>query len=408
MKVLVLAGGYAQGELIKNLKNRGYEVILADYNEEPIAKAYADGFYKISTLDLIAVEKLAKDENVNYIMTVCTDQALHTIAHVSKKLGLPCYIDYETALNVTNKQFMKKIFYENNIPTSKYTILDSYDETSISKLKFPLIVKPVDCNSSKGVKKVIDNNQLKSALNEAVFYSRTNTAIIEEYISGSEISVDAYVEDGIAKILSISNSDKIKSDDKFVILRGNYPAKCSTKAAKEIQKIVQNIANAFSLKNTPLLVQMINSNETLYVLEFSARSGGGVKHIMVKNASGFDVIDAVIELSIGNKPHIIKIEPEYKYLTNVFIYCHPGIFDHFEGFDELKTSKIIDDYYLFKSKFTKLSEATNSGDRIGGFTIKGNRKKDIIIKYNTIIKNIKVIDIYGKDIMWHELLYDIN
>ena len=84
MKALVLAGGFPQIELIKQLKVRGIETILADYNEEPVAKKYADKFYQVSTLDIDAVRKVAKDEQVDFLITVCTDQALLTVAKVSE------------------------------------------------------------------------------------------------------------------------------------------------------------------------------------------------------------------------------------------------------------------------------------------------------------------------------------
>ena len=46
------------------------------------------------------------------------------MALVSQRLDLPCYIDYLTALNVTNKAHMKRVFVENNIPTAKHVVVD--------------------------------------------------------------------------------------------------------------------------------------------------------------------------------------------------------------------------------------------------------------------------------------------
>lgn len=92
MKALVLAGGFPQIALIKELKSRKIEVVLADYYKDPVAKKYADKFYQVSNLDI---------------------EAIRNVVRVSEDLGLPCYIDYQTALNVTNKQYMKKVFIEN-------------------------------------------------------------------------------------------------------------------------------------------------------------------------------------------------------------------------------------------------------------------------------------------------------
>ena len=97
MKALVVAGGIAQAALIKELKGRGIYTILADKNPKAIAVPYADAFYPVSTLDEDGILDLAKKEKVDFVITACADQVLLVVAKVSEKLGLPCYIDYNTA-----------------------------------------------------------------------------------------------------------------------------------------------------------------------------------------------------------------------------------------------------------------------------------------------------------------------
>ena len=83
MKALILAGGLPQINLIQNLKSRNINTVLADYNEQPVAKGYADMFYQVSTLDVDAIKSVAQKEEVDFLITVCTDQALLTVAQVS-------------------------------------------------------------------------------------------------------------------------------------------------------------------------------------------------------------------------------------------------------------------------------------------------------------------------------------
>ena len=408
MKALVLAGGFPQIALIKELKNRGIKVLLADYYQEPVAKPYADKFYCVSTLDVDSIEKVARNEQVDFLITVCTDQALLTVALVSEHLGLPCYIDYQTALNVTNKEYMKKVFLKDGIPTSKHVILREYDTKALEQMDYPLIVKPVDCNSSKGVIRAQDNEQLREALTNALNLSRTHTAIIEEYIEGQEISVDAYIENGIAHVLSISSSDKIADEERFIIFRGNYPAQRLENVKEKIAETVQKIADFFNLKNTPMLVQMIHREDKIFVLEFSARTGGGAKYLMVKKASGFDVIKAVVDLTLGMKPHVGEKIEENKFISNEFVYCKPGLFERLDGFEELKTEGVISDYYLFKWKGAEMDGVTNSGDRICGFTIQADTKYEMYRKHNQVASRARIIDTKGNDIMRHDLLTELN
>ena len=110
---------------------------------------------------------------------------------------------------------------QNNINSVKYICLTQDDNKKgfasiclkLQQLKYPLIVKPVDCNSSKGVKKVENYQELIPAFDDAVKFSRTNTAVVEEFVSGVELSIDVYVEDGTAHVLSVSKLDKIENNE---------------------------------------------------------------------------------------------------------------------------------------------------------------------------------------------------
>ncbi len=404
MKALVLAGGFPQIALIKELKARKIKVLLADYNSNPVAKEHADEFYQISTLDVGAITELAKESGVDFLITACTDQALLTIAKVSEDLNLPCYIDYETALNVTNKLYMKKVFEKAGIPTAKHIIVENIGEIETNALKYPLVVKPIDCNSSKGVRKVYNQSELGEALKEAIGFSRSRKALVEEYICGREVSVDVQVEDGIAKILCMSYSDKINDNEKFVIFRAQYPIEESDVTKKQIENIAQQIVDAFQLKNSPMLIQTICDGQNVHVLEFSARTGGGVKYILINKVSGFDVISAVLDLTLNKKVHVEAKNIQLKYINNVFLYCYPGKFDHLEGFEELKNEGILSDYYLFKQRGEAIKGITNSGDRIAGFTVQAKSKQELNQKYKTVVQKIKVIDTLGNDILRRDLL----
>lgn len=408
MKALVLAGGFPQIALIKELKRRGIETILADWNREPVARSYADKFYQISTLDVDAVTDVAVNEKVDFVITVCTDQALLTVALVSERLGLPCYIDYQTALNVTNKEYMKDVFISNNIPTSHYLTMDNFDENEIENLHFPLIVKPVDCNSSKGVRKANSLSELKIYFDDAARMSRSKKVIVEEFVEGFELSADIYVENGQAILLSLSNSQKIAEADKFVIFRAVYPPKLDESVYIKVREVAQQIANAFHIQNSPMLIQMITNGRDVSVVEFSARTGGGIKYLLIKNICGFDVVQAVVDLTMGEKPHVQLVSPCAKYIVNDFIYCKPGIFDHLEGFDELKQEGIIKDYYVFKWQYASFDGVHNSGDRVAAYTITADQPDELDKKHKQVRNRIRVIDTNGIDITRHDLLTDLK
>lgn len=407
MKALVLAGGLPQIALIEDLKRRGIVTVLADYFPEPVAKPHADIFYQVSTLDIPAITEVAKKEKVDFLITVCTDQALLTVAKVSEELGLPCYIDYQTALNVTNKSYMKQVFEEKGISTARFRVMGTLEWEKIQNLRYPLIVKPVDCNSSKGVVRVDSPEQLEGAFDQAVKLSRTDTAIVEEFIEGSELSVDVYVENGVAHVLSVSELDKLPEADKFIIFRAKSPADLSEQVKGQIARISQQIADGFGLKNSPMLIQMISDGENAYVLEFSARTGGGEKFVMIQRISGFDVIGAVVDLTLGKTPHVENSNRDAVWFASEFIYCTPGVFETIEGAESLLEDGILCDFYRFRSAGTVFDGIRNSGDRVAGFSMIAPTKDALQEKHNIALARLKVLDENGNDMMRHDLLPDL-
>ena len=112
---IVLGGTVPHAHLISLLKKRGYYTILLDYTPNPPAKEYADEHMPVSTLDVEAVLDVAKSRNARLVISTNVDQANVTCCSVSEKLGLTEPYSYETALNVTDKQRMKRIMWEHNI-----------------------------------------------------------------------------------------------------------------------------------------------------------------------------------------------------------------------------------------------------------------------------------------------------
>lgn len=404
MKALVIAGGIPQIELIKQLKSRGITTILADGSPNAVARPYADSFYHVNIFDIPAIRKIAEEEQVDFLLTVCADQVLLVVAEVSEMLGLPCYIDFKTAQDVSNKLRMKKIFRESGVPTSNYVETDRLDMEAISALRYPLVVKPVDAYSSKGVRKAENEQELRKYYSEAQQISRSGGVIVEEYFEGTEISVDAFVVNGKVRILTVSNSEKIDYKDRFVIFRGRYPISTTDIILNKIEEIAQKIADGFGLVNSPLLIQMLINGEDVSVLEFCARTGGNMKWLLIKYSSGVDVITATIDITLGIEPDLELKDTGHEIVVNDFLYCHPGIFDHLEGFDKMLSEGLINEYYPVRIKGTKMMGVNSSSDRIAGMNIVADSIEEFNDKEKKILESVKVIDSEGRDILRRDLL----
>lgn len=409
MKALVVAGGLPQITLIQQLKERGIETVLVDGSASAIAREYADIFYQVDLFDCEKVKEIALKEQVSFAVTVCADQILLVVAKIAEELGLPWYIDYATAKKVSDKELMKKIFVEHGVPTANYVVLATPDFAKTRHLCYPLIVKPVDAYSSKGVKKVLNEEELEIAFAEASKISRSNNVIVEEFFEGEEISADLFVKNGKAHVLCISNSDKVKDKDHFAIFRGRYPAHLSEMIRTEVERVSQLIADAFGIRNAPMLVQMLTDGKRVVVLEFCARTGGAMKWLLIQHASGVDVIGCVIDLCTGREPEIAIKGPETKYIVNDFVYCKEGIYDHIEGFDRQLAEGNITDYRILRPKGWSFSgRVTSSTDRLCGVTFQADTLEELNRKHRLFVESVRVVAANGEDIMRHDLLPDIE
>lgn len=397
MKVMVLAGGYDQIELINQLKKYGCYVILVDYFENPIAKKYADYHYQESTLDEESVYKIALKEKVDFVITACTDQALNTMAIVNEQLGLKCYLTSEQALKLTNKNKMKQAFVEYQVSTASYIEVQNINQNI--DLQFPLVMKPANSNSSKGVIKVENKLELIEKFEVVKNQSRTNEVIIEEFIEGTEISIDAFVVNGAVSILLVTETLKMDLEEGFII-NGSYYNKerFSKDIIGKIEEEIKKIAMAFCLVNSPLLVQAIIKGNNIYIIECSARMGGGSKHDIIHKLIGINIMEEFVKLSLGKTFQIKK-----NGIANVglveYKYCKPGTIKKIIGLEELVQNKVITSVYTYKSGNTIDRKFSSSSDRLLGYLIVANDLKDLEEKQQTIKSNLKVLDEYNQNIL---------
>ncbi|MBO4870031.1 MAG: ATP-grasp domain-containing protein [Clostridia bacterium] len=402
-KALVLAGGIAQVALLAELKSRGYTTLLADMNPNCVAAKHCDEFHSVSAMDVEGIEKLAKERGIDMVLTACADQILLAEVEVCEALGLRTYLDLKTARMVSDKHYMKEVFMKSGIPTSRYAVLDSYDEEKIEGLRFPLVVKPVDAYSARGVRRCRDREEVKRFLGDAINISRTKTAIAEEYIEGDELTVEAFVCRGKATVLCIGSKNKLNNGG-FVLSGSLYPAGISDGLTEEIRQTTQKIADAFRLENSPLNINMIADGEHAYVLEFCARTGGFVKYEITKIMSGFDPISAIVDLHEGKVPEVGEVRSENRYLMTCYLYCSDGELDRYEGFEDMYEQGIIARYYLVRNKGHKFKNIDSNGDRAAGFFVADDDPGRLTEKYKTALQHLRVLDKDGNDLVRRDLM----
>ena len=294
---------------------------------------------------------------------------------------------------------MKRIMVDKSIPTAAFVNVHDVNDKSVNCLNYPLMVKPADCNGSFGVRKVHNREELIAGFENAVAVSRTHSAIIEEFKEGMEVSVDAFIIDETIHVLMYSMiKKKIFDDSVSIIYQTLIPAPISDKAKANIHRVIEQISKAFNLNNTPLLVQLIIQGDEVFVIEFSARIGGGLKHKTIKSKTGFDILHANINCILGESVNFKTVENHQIY-SRTHLYCHPSVFDHISYPNELIEKGIVEEVSPTKTSGMKVSGATASRDRVGSFLVKALTYNELEDKIAAALKAIKVVDENGNDVL---------
>ena len=401
---MVLAGGSDQADLIEVLRDKfpACEIILIDMASNVVASKFADRHLVVSTMDFNAVRNVVIEERVDCIMTACGDQPLITMAVVSEELGLPCYLTKAQALNMTNKLYMKRLMVDNGIPTSNFLKINNINE-DISKLKYPLMIKPADCNGSLGVRKANNKEQFIEFFTQAQEYSISNSAIVEEFKEGKEIGIDCYALNGKAQILMMGEVRKKKIGDSVLLIYQTYiPADISDRAKENLQQIANNITRVFRLNNTPLLIQTLVNGDEVNVIEFAPRIGGASKHRTITLKTGFDILRANVDAMFGEIPNVKVMENNFMYSRN-HVYARPCIFSHVEGVEDLIEQGIIEEYVPYKMSGASIGEYLASRDRVGSFLVKASNMIELKTKIKQTVNALRVYDINGNDVIKREI-----
>lgn len=404
-KIMILAGGNDQAALIQEIRRKFDEVqvILIDFAKNVVASKYADKHIVESTMDLPKVKQIAQQEKVDYIMTACGDQPLLTMAIVSNELGLPCYMSKEQVLTLTNKMYMKDLMIKNDIPTSLHKTFRSSDLLNIEGLTYPLVVKPVDSNGSKGVRKVTNEEELNEYAQQAFKYSLSDTIIVEEFNKGVEISSDYYIVGDTVTNLMHSQLNKWSPDSNTaVIFQSVIPPNLSPLVRKKLDEIAIKIAKGYNISNSPLLMQTIVNGEDVKVLEFSARIGGGAKYQTIEKVTGFNVLKANLESMLGEHPDVSFV-PSKKYYSRCHLYLTGGAFEALEGIERLKEEGIIEECIITKPFGVVVNPPKSSSDRVASILLVADSRDELKNKIKYAIKNIKVLNDNGEDILCREM-----
>jgi len=404
-RLLVLGAGRHQAPLIRRAEQRGVRVVASDYFPDAPGKAFASFPEDVDALDAAANTALARRHRVDGVITTGTDMAVVTMADVAEACGLPCHLTPDTARVATVKPLMSAALtrHGGRRPASVGVGPGDDPEEIAPLLRFPVVVKPADSQGQRGMARVEDAGRLAAAVAEAAAESRTSRAIVEEFVTGPEVTASAWVSRGIPHILMVTDRVTYNPPPHIgIALRHVYPSAAAAGRLPEVAAQVNAAAAAYEMTEGPLYVQMIVGADAVWTVEAGARVGGGHENRLIPHATGIDVTDRLIDLALTGRSEPVRhdyddADPGAHALVN-FLVARPGTAARLTGFDDPPPGFVEGGFYV-EEGYTQ-GEIVNSLGRVGWFLAEGHDPADLSARADAIYCHLRFEDASGRNLLF--------
>jgi len=388
-KILIFGGGENQLTLIKASKNLSVESVVIDPDPNAPGKRIADHFEFVGSVDYNRTKEIALKYKIDGIVTSQMENPLILMSRLAAELG---YIFPSEAIirNCRNKDLMKKVFIKSGVPCAKGIRIGSDEEISSEKLMnfiYPLIIKPVDSYSSRGVYKVNDFTELKYFENQSRSFSSDKSVIIEEFIEGKEYSVESLTYRGITKIIQIT--EKIITSYPYTVEIGHIqPAELTRDEKSIITALILKAINALGIENSAAHSELMITPNGPVIIEIGARLGGDfISSYLTLASTGLNMDEGAINIALGNPPETNLQFNNFSYIK--YLELPSGnIVGKIDNWMPIRTYPGVVYASLSIKEGQVIPPVTDSSKRSGFVIVKGGSRNGVINLADEMIKSL--------------------
>ena len=302
-KLAILGANEAITMLINKAKDMGFEThVFAWACGDPGEKS-ADFFYPISINDKEAILKKCQEIGICGICSITSDFAVPTVNYVARHMGLVGNSE-RTDVVARNKYQMRCALKEAGLFVPPFMqVGEDFKLSDAERLSYPVIVKPTDRWSSKGVTRVDKPEELEDAVRCAVKESFDNKAIIEGFMNGPEYSAECICYKGDVNVLALTK--KITTEYPHYIETGHIqPSDISIEKQPEVINYIKKAVAALDIKNSAAHAEFrLLPDGHIGIIEIGARMGGDyIGTDLTSISTGKDYIRMVVDVACGNPP----------------------------------------------------------------------------------------------------------
>ena len=386
--LLVIGGGVFQVPAIKVAKSMGLKVVVTDYNGDAEGMLMADYPIEVSTRNINLTVNAAKQFHASCpldgVMTVGTD-ASQTVAAVANALNLPG-IPFEVAERSTDKIKMRRRLRGMGIAVPHFRPVWTIDDlnAAIKDMPLPLVIKPCDNMGARGVKMISGPHEAPSAFHEAKEASISGKLIVEEFMEGPELSLDALVFDGRIQVTGIA--DRIIDHAPYFVEVGHtLPSNQLQEKQDQAVKLFCSAIKALGIDIGAAKGDIKLTADGPKIIEIAARlSGGWMSTFTYPLATGVNLMKAAIEVVLGDTPTDLEQKHELISVERAII-PRAGKILSINGVDEARKIKGVKEI-IFLKEAGDFAEELRSNLGKTGYVITTAKTREEAIRINDLAR----------------------
>lgn len=327
-KVVVLGAGpirigqgiefdYSTVHAVQTIKNFGYESIIINNNPETVSTDYttADKLYfePLTVEDVMAIIDFEKPEGV--IATLGGQTAINLAQPLVDRGVNIIGTDCSAIDKAENRKSFEKILEDLNVPQPKGAAVTDIEEgiRVAEEIGYPVLVRPSFVLGGRAMQIVSNEEQLKHYLKTAVEIDTDKPVLVDKYILGKEVEVDA-ICDGrdvfVPGIMELVERTGIHSGDSISV----YPTfSISNKVKGIILQYTKKLGLGIGIKGLFNIQFIVDREDNVYIIEVNPRSSRTVPFL--SKATGYSLADIATGVMLGKtlKEHgIFDLYPEEK------------------------------------------------------------------------------------------------
>lgn len=395
-KLMLLGGIRWLLPVIEAAHKQGYYVITADYISDNIAHQYSDEYVNVSIIDKEAVLKVAREKEIDGIMSFGVDPGVVTASYVQNQMGLPSFGPFESVDILQHKDKFRAFLTEHgfNVPWAFGFSSETDAWEFRTKFSYPLIVKPTDSAGSKGCTRVDNEDELMAAIKYAFQYTISGHIIIEEFLEkkGCSSDTDSYAQDGQLKFVSFSAQRfDVNAVNPYTPSAYSWPSTFSKEEEEYLTDEIQRLITLLGMQTSVFNIEVrVAANNKPYIMELTPRGGGNRLCEMLRYATGVDLITAITRAMVGDEPAVIEQKSYNGHWAEIILHAdRDGEFVGLEIDSSLPAEIVEEDLWVKSGDFVHGFEAAN--DAIGTLVLRFNNEQELVEALNSQNNWLRVV-----------------